>query len=320
MRLALAFLLSVPLLGCVSNERIREVSGPTIPADASERRPEATSPLGRPLYAFAAGANPEAEANLAAARQQWDADPDNTDRTIWLGRRLGYLWRMNDAITVFTVGLEKSRNDVRLLRHRGHRFLSLRRFADARADLERAANLLQRSHDDVEPDGLPNAKNQPLTSTAFNVWYHLMLARYFQGDYAGAEKAWAASRVTDAAAYPDNQVATAYWGVLILKRLGYDGEAGALLKSVPERPELLENHAYFQLLRFFRGEIGESELRAAGETGSVDPATIGYGIGIWRKLSGEAAAAREAFERVLETGSWPAFGYIAAEVELTRNR
>lgn len=320
MRLMLAALLPVFLLGCVSNERIREVSGPSMAADAPERRPEAPSLLGRPLYALAAGANLDAEANLVAARQAWEADPDDVDKTIWLGRRLGYLWRMNDAITVFTVGLEKSRNDVRLLRHRGHRFLSLRRFADARADLERAANLLQPSHDDVEPDGLPNAKNQPLTSTAFNVWYHLMLARYFQGDFSGAEKAWSASRVTEAAAYPDNQVATGYWGVLILKRAGYDGEAGALLKSIPERPELLENHAYYQLLRYFRGEIGESELRAAGEKGTIDPATIGYGIAIWRKLNGDAAGARQEFERVLETGSWPAFGYIAAEVELARNR
>jgi hypothetical protein len=32
--------------------------------------------------------------------------------------------------------------DPRFLRHRGHRFITLRRFADAEADLERAARLI----------------------------------------------------------------------------------------------------------------------------------------------------------------------------------
>lgn len=313
-------ILTLLLVGCVSNERIRAVYGPSPAADSPERRPEATSLLGKPLYALAAGTNAEADANLTAARQAWEANPNDLNATIWLGRRLAYLWRMNDAITVFTVALERDRDNVRLLRHRGHRFLNLRRFADARADLETAATLLTPSDDRLEPDGLPNARNQPLTSTAFNVWYHLMLTRYFQGDYAAAAKAWAACRVTSVASEPDNRVATGYWGVLILKRAGRDADAAALLQSIPEGLELLENQAYYVLLRYFQGRISQAEALDAAMKGGIDPPTIGYGVGIWKDLGGDKPGARAEFEKIIAGGAWPAFGFIGAEVELVRAR
>ena len=54
--------------------------------------------------------------------------------------------------------------------------------------------------------------------------------------------------------------------------------------------------------------------------GALDLATHGYGLGAWRLVRGDRPGARAAFERVLETGYWPAFGYIAAEAELRAMR
>jgi hypothetical protein len=45
-------------------------------------------------------------------------------------------------------------------------------------------------------------------------------------------------------------------------------------------------------------------------------ATYGYGLGAWWLIQGDRIRARDAFRRVLDTGYWPAFGYIAAESEL----
>ena len=76
------------------------------------------------------------EADLATARRALAADPDDPDNIIWVGRRLGYLWRMSEAIAVYSEGIELHPDCARLYRHRGHRYISVRRFDDAIVDLE----------------------------------------------------------------------------------------------------------------------------------------------------------------------------------------
>ncbi len=49
-------------------------------------------------------------------------------------------------------------------------------------------------------------------------------------------------------------------------------------------------------------------------------ATVGYGVGSLRLAEGRRDAAIDLFERVMEAGNWPAFGFIAAEAELSRAR
>ena len=110
-------------------------------ADA-EAKPEATSLLGVPL--FAPALSPERqktlEANLAKATADFVKDPDSADAAVWLGRRYGYLGRFREAIDAFSRGLARHPDDARLLRHRGHRYISVREFDKAVADLSRAAD------------------------------------------------------------------------------------------------------------------------------------------------------------------------------------
>ena len=47
------------------------------------------------------------EAKLAAARAALQQAPDDRDAWIWVGRRLGYLGRYQDAIDVYTEALER---------------------------------------------------------------------------------------------------------------------------------------------------------------------------------------------------------------------
>src|SRR5262245_50177770 len=128
--------------------------------------PEARSLLGRPLFAPAIPdeRRQRLEKNLAQAEQEARARPDDADALIWLGRRTAYLGRFREAIAVFTRGLEKHPRDPRFLRHRGHRYVSVRELDKAVADLERAGDLLRWRPDEVEPDGEPNALGIP-TST-----------------------------------------------------------------------------------------------------------------------------------------------------------
>src|SRR5215213_5684617 len=112
---------------------------------------EAVSLFGQPLLPppLAPEVQAEREARLAEARAEAEAHPDDVDALIWLGRRIAYLGRYREAIDVYTRGLEKHPDEPRLLRHRGHRYISIRRFDLAIADLEKAARLIAGKPDEI---------------------------------------------------------------------------------------------------------------------------------------------------------------------------
>jgi tetratricopeptide (TPR) repeat protein len=282
---------------------------------------EAVSLLGQPLVApeLPAEVRRDREARLAEAKADAEARPDDPEALIWLGRRTAYLGRYREAIEIFTRGVTRFPQDARFLRHRGHRYLSIRRFDLAEADLEMAARLVAGRPDEVEPDGLPNAAGIPTSTLQSNIWYHLGLARYLQGDFAGALEAYRAC--LEVSKNPDMQVATRQWLYLTLRRLGQDAEAARVLEPVRMDMEILENQAYHKLLLMARGEIPAASLLAAEgaqEGGDLDPATLGYGIGAWHLVEGQRDEAMRIFRHVVETGPWSAFGAIAAEAELHR--
>src|SRR5262245_25735380 len=95
---------------------------------AVQASPEATSLLGKPLISAPAPDNVRArlEGDLTAARATLDRAPDDPDARIWVGRRLAYLGRYRDAIAIFTEGLQRFPKDARFLRHRGHRYITVR--------------------------------------------------------------------------------------------------------------------------------------------------------------------------------------------------
>ena len=130
------------------------------------------------------------ETDLAAARAAHEKNPHDADALIWVGRRLGYLGRYRDAIDVFTEGVKKHPRDARMLRHRGHRWITLRDFDRAIRDLDRAAELVRGTPDQIEPDGLPNARNIPTSTLQSNIWYHLGLAHFLKGDFEAALRSY----------------------------------------------------------------------------------------------------------------------------------
>ena len=54
----------------------------------------------------------------------------------------------------------------------------------------------------------------------------------------------------------------------------------------------------------------------------LDAVTIGYGVGNWHYYSGRRDRARKTFQAIVEANAsqWPAFGYVASEAELARDR
>lgn len=282
--------------------------------------PIVTSLLGTPLTPPAMSDERAAklQADYDAAREAYNADPDNADNIIWLGRRAGYLWQYQEAVDHFTEGIEKHPDDARMYRHRGHRYITLRQFDKAIADFNKAVERIEGTEDTVEPDGAPNAAGIPTSTLHTNIWYHLGLAHYLKGDFEAALPAYEACLA--AAKNNDMRVATTDWLYMTLRRLGNDEAAAAVLTPITADLELIENFVYHRRLMMYKGVHDPESLLTAedGDDRSLNLATQGYGVGNWYLYNNQPQKAKAVFEEVLQGDYWAAFGYIAAEVELAK--
>jgi tetratricopeptide (TPR) repeat protein len=289
------------------------------PADTPAAEIEATSLLGTPLPRMTDFPNREQlEANLAEAEAELAANPENADALIWVGRRQAYLWRYREALDTFSRGVERFPEDPRFYRHRGHRHITLRNFDAAVADFERAASLFAGQPDEIEPDGQPNVLNQPRSTLQFNVWYHLGLAHYLNGDYENALRAY--EQCMKVSNNDDSIVATSDWYWMTLMRLDRKAEADAILARITPDMDIIENTSYHRRLLMYKGEETPEALLDTTTADDLTIATQGYGVGNWYYVTGDTARAREIFEKVVSGRSWSAFGYIAAEADLARMR
>jgi len=281
---------------------------------------EAQSLLGRPLRRIDIPQKnrSQLQINLDRARKRYEADPTDAMAIIWLGRRLAYLGRYRDAIDVYARGIELHPESYRLLRHRGHRYITTRQLDKAVDDLTRAAELAADHPDQVEPDGAPNEHGIPTSTTHTNIYYHLGLAQYLRGDFEQALDAY--QKCLSYCTNNDITVATVYWLFLTARRSGAMDTAGDVIERITPDMELLENHDYHKLLMLYKGHVREDELLDNTESGELSGATITYGVAMQRLINGDEAGARELFRRILDGGFWPAFGYIAAEAELAGMR
>ena len=282
-----------------------------------QQKPEAISLSGKPLFIPATIANRQKlDADLAQAQQTLADNPRDAEAIIWVGRRYGYLWRFNDAIAMFTKGIEMYPDNPKFYRHRGHRYISIRQLARAQADFEKATALIKGKPDEIEPDGAPNPSGKPRSTLQFNIWYHLALAHYLQGNHARAYDAWV--ECMKVSKNDDSIVATSDWMWMTLMRLNRKAEAAAVLEPITPKMDILENTAYHRRLLMYKAlEKPEALL----DTKSPDPtqiATQGYGVANYYFVTGDRARARQVFETIVSGAGWNAFGFIAAEADLQR--
>lgn len=289
----------------------------TTRAGAEPRAAEAASLLGKPLVAepLPPDAQARLEAQLREAQAAWQEDPDDADALIWAGRRTAYLGRYREAIAIFSEGIARHPEDARMYRHRGHRYLTVREIDRAVADLEKADALVTGQPDTIEPDGMPNARNIPTGTLNSNVWYHLALAYYLQGDFGRAAGTW--RRARDAVANADNLVACSHWLYLALRRAGRDAEAAKVLGPVTPGLDVIENADYYALLQMYRGERTPESLLADAADGAGG-AAVRYGVGAWQLVNGRREQALALWQTMVNGPDWPAFGNLAAEAELAR--
>ncbi len=282
---------------------------------AQTGKPEATSLAGKALYPPNPIPNREKlEKDLQEAQSV--ADPTTAEALIWIGRRQAYLWRYQDAIATFTKGIERYPDNPRFYRHRGHRYLTTRQFAKAQADFEKAVSLIKGQPDEIEPDGAPNPAGKPRSTLQFNIWYHLGLAYYLQGNYPKAYDAYVeCMKVSN---NDDSITATSDWMWMTLMRMGRKADAAKVLDRITPKMDILENQSYHRRLLMYKGMDKPEALLDTAKADDTTIATQGYGVGNYYFVTGDTAKAKQVFEKVTSGGGWNAFGYIAAEADLQR--
>jgi tetratricopeptide (TPR) repeat protein len=297
-----------------------QAAGPVFPILSVPAGAQAISFLGdtlnSPQIPDAAG-----EVYLARYAEAQDAlaeAPEDVDALIWMGRRTAYLGQYREAIAVYTHALTLHPDDARLYRHRGHRYITVRKPDNAIADFEHAAELTRGLPDEVEPDGLPNDQNIPTSTLQFNIFYHLGLAHYIKGDLEAALAAYRSCLTVSV--HPDAVVATVYWLYMTLVRLGREDDAQQMLADIHEDLEIIESTGYLDLLLLFKGERSLEDLTGPeGPEVTLQSTTTAYGLGVYHLLEGRDTEAYETFERVRGgVNQWSAFGFVAAEAELAR--
>ncbi len=256
--------------------------------------------------------------NLQKAEKLYMEDP-SLDNLIWIGRREAYLSRYDLAIRTFTKAINEFPKAFEPLRHRGHRYVSIRKFDDAIKDFENAANLMEGTEIIVEQDGVPNKLNIPLSNVQFNVWYHLGLAHYLKGEWEQALQAY--QKCMEVSINDDLKIATLDWYYMTLQKLGRQEEAKNLLIQVDSKMKIIENDAYFKRLLMYKGELSPEKLLnvdSQSDDQKLQYVTQGYGLGNYYLVKGDSSMAKSIFQNVINTGYWSAFGYIASEMELAK--
>ncbi len=256
----------------------------------------------------------------------------------FIGRLKGYAKDAEGAVATFSAGLLHHPDDARLYRHRGHRYLSLRRFAEARDDFLRAAELLPAWTEHIEygqayvlPQleaavlGAEAAANHPVLAEvkargeyysplAFKVHYHLGLSWHLLGDDPAALRAF--ELALEQAVHQELLVATANWLVVLHGRLGLAERDAALLASIDLDAPVHTNAAYADLLRLYAGRLDAASLTAKAQGDPRIMATQGYGLGSFLLAMGRPDQAMDVFRAVVSQGDPAAFGTLAAELRL----
>lgn len=266
-------------------------AGPSLIADqAGATSVQYTSPAGVEYRSL-----PDTEA-ITNARAALAADSRNVARIIDLGVAQSGARQFREAIATFTRGLEIEPNNALLLRWRGHRYLSVREFDRAYADLTRGG---------------------AIDASIYGIWYHLGIVQYVRGDFAAAAASFA--RAQPIAPDPGELAGSTDWLWMSLSRAGRGADAQAMLDRKPESRLPPIDNAYTRRLKLYRGEIEPGQVITPSDTDDVQIATLAYGLGNWHLIKGDTAQARASFERAVRaSGGWPGFGFILSEVELRR--
>jgi tetratricopeptide (TPR) repeat protein len=274
--------------------------------------PQALSFSGKPLFS-----KPAEPAVLSKSDSIIDAIKSkgeiSEDDFVEIGKQLVGTARYKLAVDNYSEGLSKYPDSYKLLRNRGHRFITLRQLDDAMKDLTKAEALI-RSEPDVMEYGLDG---KPTATVRHQIWYHIGVCHYLNKDYGQSAAAFEKALAT--AGDSKNVVGASDWLYNSYMRLGLKDKAESLLAPITPDLDTDREQAYFRRIMLYKGVIKPEELidvRMAPDKMSVQDVTKLYGLANWYAYHGDTDTAGLLYKTILQSDAWPGFAYAAAEKEV----
>lgn len=299
------------IAGCSTKKDQVEISTDTI------NGAEAISFLGEPLFAPVVSDSiiqkSDSIINLIKAKPA-----PTEDDYISIGFQLVNTGRYRDAISNYNDGLAVYPESFKLLRHRGHRYITTRQLNNALSDLTKAASLIEGQPDVAEYD-----QNGEMTGTYQHwIWYHIGLCYYLNHAYIQAVPAY--ERCLAESRSNKNRVGVSDWLYNTYMRLGEKEKATLLLEAITPNMETDRDHPYFRRIMLYKGVISPDELVDVDQDpikASVSDITMMYGLANWYTYQGDTEKAKILYQKIVQSeNGWPGFAFAAAEKELAGTR
>jgi tetratricopeptide (TPR) repeat protein len=274
--------------------------------------PQAYSLAGKPLYSTPPDPKSIAKSDSIIRAIQSKHELMEND-FIEIGKQLVATARYKEAVDNFTMGLKKFPNSFKLLRLRGHRYLTLRKLDLAVIDLLKARGLIKSQPDSWEFD----AKGEKTDTYQHQIEYHLGVYYFLKKSY---KEAVAAFKKSLKEAHQGNEiVGTTDWLYNAYQRNGEKNKAEQLLSTIAPDFKADQDQAYFRRVLLYKGVIKPNELvdeTMPIEKMSIQEVTKLYGLANWYGFQGNEQKAKELYAKIVQSTSWPAFAYLASEMEL----
>ncbi len=256
---------------------------------------------------------------LESSKRFLEMNPDNVDAIIWYGRRTAYTGDYREAIKIYSDGIGKYPSEPQLYRHRGHRYISLKKYDEAINDFLKAETLIHGTDDITEQDGIPNSQGVPISSLHGNIYYHLALGYYLKHDWKNAIATYEKRKKTHR--NDDNIVSACHWNYMALRRDGQDEEALRLLDEIKPDMDIIENMAYHRSCLFYKGLVTEEDLvdDIRNEAGKINEVVL-YTLANWNMYhKHDSIKARKYYELLMQEGNPYSFAYLAGDADVEKH-
>jgi tetratricopeptide (TPR) repeat protein len=274
--------------------------------------PEAVSFSGKFLFAKPAAENVQANSDSIIASLNSKGDLAEDDY-LEIGKQLAATARYKRAVQTYTEGLEKYPDSYKLLRNRGHRYITLRKLDKALNDLQHAEELIRNEADVMEygMDGKPTA------TVRHQIWYHLGVYYYLVKDYGLASSSF--EKALETAGDPKNSVGASDWLYNCYQRLGETEKAKLVIQPITENYLDDKEQPYFKRIMLYKGILTPEQLidiNKKPEDMTVQDITLLYGLANCHAYKGDKEKANEIYRIILKSDAWPGFAYAAAEKDI----
>ena len=270
----------------------------------ADRPQEAVSFGGKPLLRF--DINAERLSEIAEnARPLEEKDVLSEDEYIQLGGYYIQAGRFQDAIALYTKGLEAFPESFKLRRHRGHRYINVRDLDSAIVDLLEAVDLMGDNPAEVFQVG---ADGEPNGTYEHWVWYHIGLYHYLNGDYGDAATAY--EKCVETATKNDHLIGSTDWLYNSRVKNGEPEKAAAAIAAIAPDIDANTERSYYKRVMLYKGLLAPEDIIDISKPGSEwtgGDITTGYGVANWYKEQGETEIAQEIYDKILETPWWSAW-------------